>query len=359
MRNSRNYYEILGLPRGASQAQIARRYRQLARKFHPDVAEDKDAAHRLFIQISEAYEVLSDPLSRKQYDATLIAEPPGTAAKRGEPSSSLDQLLKDAQWSFIQRRFYEAEGHCKRAIRMDGRNAKAYAILGDVYRALDRAENAINAYSRAVQLDPLDRESERKMLALIDKKISTKQDIYVAPASSSKAIRMTIFWASLAAFCIWLIQVFPGEPIPWLNLYIPQIRLWSWNLIGFMAAASVIVGIILSINKLVDDPDEELVFETSGGTNWVLIPTGVLLLIGSGFFFLGAAALYTVVGLLQGSLSRSVLTVFGCVLIVVLLASAMYDPRAKMQVLLYGGNISFLSCLIGWYLGCAAKPLDE
>ncbi len=63
-----DYYEVLGVPRTAPEGDIKRAYRQLARKYHPDVAEDKAAAENHFKEINEAYEVLSDPQKRANYD---------------------------------------------------------------------------------------------------------------------------------------------------------------------------------------------------------------------------------------------------------------------------------------------------
>ncbi len=63
-----DFYAVLGVGRDASEADIKRAYRGLARKFHPDVAEDKPAAETRFKEINEAYEVLSDPAKRQQYD---------------------------------------------------------------------------------------------------------------------------------------------------------------------------------------------------------------------------------------------------------------------------------------------------
>jgi molecular chaperone DnaJ len=63
----RDYYEVLGVARGASETDIKKAFRGLARTLHPDVSQDADAEER-FREVAEAYEVLSDPDRRSQYD---------------------------------------------------------------------------------------------------------------------------------------------------------------------------------------------------------------------------------------------------------------------------------------------------
>lgn len=63
----RDYYEIIGVPRNATQEEIQKTYRKLARKYHPDVNKASDADKK-FKEINEAYEVLRDPEKRKKYD---------------------------------------------------------------------------------------------------------------------------------------------------------------------------------------------------------------------------------------------------------------------------------------------------
>jgi molecular chaperone DnaJ len=63
----RDYYEVLGVPRDAGDADIKRAFRALARELHPDVSDEPEAEHR-FREVAEAYEVLSDPERRATYD---------------------------------------------------------------------------------------------------------------------------------------------------------------------------------------------------------------------------------------------------------------------------------------------------
>ncbi len=64
----KDYYEVIGVARDASQEDIKRAYRRLARKYHPDVSKEPDAEAQ-FKEVGEAYEVLSDPEKRAAYDA--------------------------------------------------------------------------------------------------------------------------------------------------------------------------------------------------------------------------------------------------------------------------------------------------
>ena len=64
----KDYYKVLGVAKNASQAEIRKAFRALARQHHPDVAKDKKGAEAAFKEINEAYEVLGDEEKRKKYD---------------------------------------------------------------------------------------------------------------------------------------------------------------------------------------------------------------------------------------------------------------------------------------------------
>src|SRR5574340_1004071 len=63
-----DYYKTLGVPREASQAEIQKAYRELARKYHPDRNPDDKKAKDKFVQIQRAFEVLNDAEKREMYD---------------------------------------------------------------------------------------------------------------------------------------------------------------------------------------------------------------------------------------------------------------------------------------------------
>ena len=74
MANKRDYYEVLGLQKGASDDEIKKAYRQLAKKYHPDINKEPGAEEK-FKEINEAYDTLSDPDKKARYDQYGFDDP--------------------------------------------------------------------------------------------------------------------------------------------------------------------------------------------------------------------------------------------------------------------------------------------
>ena len=116
-----DYYKILGVPRGASDEEIKKAYRKLARKYHPDLNPGDKTAEARFKEIQEAYAVLSDPKKRAQYDqfGDLGGAPPGAAApsrkhrhrrhegeadaRGGNPLQEIDGVLPESGGNVLPR----------------------------------------------------------------------------------------------------------------------------------------------------------------------------------------------------------------------------------------------------------------
>ncbi|MDH3672746.1 MAG: DnaJ domain-containing protein [Gammaproteobacteria bacterium] len=147
----KDYYEVMGVSRDATQDKIKRSYRKLARKYHPDVSKETDAEER-FKEVQEAYEVLKDPEKRAAYDnlgrqwhsGEEFRPPPGwdagfefggggfTAGDTREFSDFFEALFGGRHW-------HRADRTGSFQLRGEDRHARILIDLEDAYHGAARA----------------------------------------------------------------------------------------------------------------------------------------------------------------------------------------------------------------------------
>lgn len=187
----RSHYDVLGVPRNASQEDIKKRYREMARQYHPDVNRANPSAAQIFGQITTAYKALSDKDDRAAYDTELALQErqraesnarraaatgsPAGGARTGATGSrganngganaaaraaqtnagaESSRFVIEAQSAFSRGRFIEARTLAEQALRLNRRNAVAYEVIGDVYRLQNKTDDALAMYTMALQINP-------------------------------------------------------------------------------------------------------------------------------------------------------------------------------------------------------------
>lgn len=371
MHGKRNYYEILGVPRSATPEQIKRRYRYLVRQYHPDVAKDKAAAKAAFIEITEAYQTLSNPDRRVIYDAQLDAEmmrvpprreppPPHGAQQRAKTyadSSDITRLFMEAERAFATAQFRTAANICRQIISIDRRHIRAHLMLGNIYRMQGRIDEAIAMYTMVLQLDPRNAEAEALLRKLARTRKPGVSDVKSIEQQIAFRIGLNLIGVSIAGILFILLSISAEPPLQALAQYLPFIGKWNTMLIAVLMINGVIFGFLLALNDWVGRIDDELVFQSIyvGGSRPMNYPIGLLLVIINFFNFYLAAFIYILFGSFQESISKSVARAFAATFILVAIAAIMYSV-GRSQVLIFGGNLAFPAILIGWGIGDTFRP---
>ncbi|MDQ2871940.1 MAG: molecular chaperone DnaJ [Candidatus Eremiobacteraeota bacterium] len=133
---TKDFYDVLGITRSATADEIKRAYRALARTHHPDVSDDKAGAEHRFKAINEAYEVLSDPQKRAQYDRF------GSVGGNGGPSAGFGDFGFAGQSGFgdiFDMFFGEARAGAAQGARQAGGAQRGSDLRYDLEVTLEQA----------------------------------------------------------------------------------------------------------------------------------------------------------------------------------------------------------------------------
>ncbi|MEJ5297909.1 MAG: DnaJ domain-containing protein [Armatimonadota bacterium] len=383
MDPQRDYYEVLGVSPDATLEEIKKSYRRLVRKYHPDVHHDKKLAERAFVQISEAYRVLSDPDKRRSYDLERSARrreaasrarqsatgtgkgssdspPPraGSAQPQGQTAAgpAVQKAVRDAEFAFIRGRLSEAESHARRALRADRTCARAWEVLGDVHQARNRQEQALQFYSYAVQFDPRNQSALGKLERLMARTGRPRPAAGKAgeiPRRGSPAgalLHMAGWCAVFLVLFVWVPAVPALEPALSPQGLESVLEGWNWAVAPPLAVAGLLMGLLLRSGGFFRHHADEMVFQTitRGAARPQAAPVGLLLVGVSLVLFWLALGVYLAMASVQDSMSRSLTRAFTVTLIFVLAAALLSQMHVAM--LLFGGNVVFVSLLAGWWM---------
>ena len=149
-----NYYEVLGVDRSATDAEIRERFRKLAREQHPDRyrGPDKADAEKRFQTLTEAVNVLSNPVRRKQHDSELQS---GTAKGGSDLVQVAKAYMAKGVKAYKEGDFSGARDNFDMAVKHNPQDAKAFHYLALASAKIPSAmRQAVQAIESAVQKEP-------------------------------------------------------------------------------------------------------------------------------------------------------------------------------------------------------------
>ncbi|MGJ3248597.1 MAG: tetratricopeptide repeat protein [Elainellaceae cyanobacterium] len=149
-KQSQDYYEILGVPRRASLAEIKKAYRRLARQYHPDVNPSSRTAVEKFQRLNQIYEVLSDPVRRARYDQSIS----GGAVEESHQATTAVEFYQRGIEKTRAGDYQRALADYNQAIKLNPNLAEIYDQRGFVYYRLNDYSSAFADYSQALQINP-------------------------------------------------------------------------------------------------------------------------------------------------------------------------------------------------------------
>ncbi len=356
MARSSDYYGVLGVSRDASAEELKRRYRQLVRTHHPDVADDAEAAHHRFIKIVEAYRVLSDPVQRRAFDALQAVAPPPVRTQSVQVEEQIGDWFRHAVHRLEEGDLSGAAAQCRKILGLDPQHAAAQAMLGDVCAAREEWDQALVHYSGAVSSSPRNINYARKLRGAAEsgqRSRAAAERRERAAEQRQRALEALNYrhefgpYATLLAACwvavllAWMVRE-DGAPLAW-----PPLPL---SVLLAAAGCGVAVGFALGLNRVGRPPAEPELARTE---RWLSLAIGLLAL-GQGYL---AVAAYAVLALLRERLIASLqvaLAASAAVLLLLLAVLWLAMPEGLALLLpaaLWAGNAILPAVLLGQAAG--------
>lgn len=368
------HYEVLEVPRTATEDEIKKAYRQLAMRYHPDQAGDREDTDR-FIRISEAYEALIDAPRRESYDRILeldkklqeernkrkaqarspqptptkppieevgMPQPTPGPVPTGQPTkANADDILKLT--SFTSRgRFKEAERLARRLVISNVNSPIPFAVLGDICRMKGDLDESSRLYSLALQIDPKNAIYIRKYEDINHLRSSRGANGKIFRGVEEDESSLATF---LMIFAVLMAMVFIAsarERAVFSEFMF--INTFTVGLVSMQAICGLAIGAGLACNKMIDRPQ---------AASQLAISVSMMAIFS---FWLAALMFFVMSGVRRILHVTTGRLVMGVGLGTVCLAGAsLVNPIYDFsQVLLWSGNVMFIAAMIGWFAADSA-----
>ncbi|MDX1932898.1 MAG: J domain-containing protein [Capsulimonadales bacterium] len=332
--------------------------------------------------------------------ASTVRPPAASAAENAQRNQAASQRsVTEAQAAFARGRFVEARSHAEQALRLNRRNDKAYEVLGDVFARQGKTDEAINMYSMALQLNPRNPPLMQRLERLTRTtgsgpgpnaqrvffdnspgpaprpqatpgrppvsppigRVNPAPSAYRSPVTASGMPRrdlgiITVGFIGYTGVLLTVIYtaLFPGAA-PVAGSFLPMVSSWNGTIWTVLPLSGMMLGFTMTLTGAIRRLEDELVFNGVPSGGGAVLPMGLLVIVLAAINFYIAAIVYSIVGLLQESFTKSMARVLGAVLILVTILALVYSPGA-MQVFVWGGNVVFLCFVIGWLIGDVFRP---
>ena len=182
-----NFYAVLGLPQNATTRQVRERFLELARERHPDrfQGDEKQKAETEFQEVTQAFNVLTDPERRRQLDAEL-AQPSSATAPAAESSASKVYFQRGLK-AFRANLQNEAIENFEQATREDPGNAPAWHYLGRASKSIP----SLRTKARTAAITACELESMNPTYLELAGRLCADQGL---PGQAAKYLRGAIDW---------------------------------------------------------------------------------------------------------------------------------------------------------------------
>jgi hypothetical protein len=358
----RTAYDLLGLSPTASATQVRVRYRESVRRYRMSRSTEQLFEDDGFLGIVRSFLLLDSP-RRRDYDRQLRAAKgrPVPMPDLLAPLSPSERVLLAAEVAFMRGQSQEAAGLARTVLDASQRDARAWALLGEILTAQHKHEEAVSVLNYAVQFDP----NNQRYWQMLNEATALRDGLPVsrrqATEEPSAWQRPAYVWVALAAAILLSVAA-----LVWLR---PRVRI-VWDVYGWaIPAAPLIVaglstfllGAALAMAQFLDRFDDELIgyqvwYETAGGRDQTLVPAGLILLPMGVICLWLDVAFYAALAYVDERLSTSIALALGLAAALAV-ALTLLTPDYRWTVLILGGNAAFAGVMLGWFLGSQRRTV--